>query len=84
MSEESEASHVEHQEHVGDCEGAVYQEFVPPGQTVNQHYYLDILKRLREQFCRKHQEGWRKQDWLLHHDNAPAHTAFSVQRFLAA
>jgi hypothetical protein len=24
------------------------------------------------------------QDWLLHHDNAQAHTALSVQRFLAA
>jgi hypothetical protein len=31
-----------------DCEGTVHQEFVPPGQTVNQYYYLEVLKRLRE------------------------------------
>jgi hypothetical protein len=24
----------------------------------------------------KRPERWRNQDWLLHHDNAPAHTAF--------
>jgi hypothetical protein len=66
-----------------DCEGIVHQEFVPPGQTVNQHYYLEVLKRLREQVRRKLPERWRNQDWLRHHDNAPAHTALSVQRFLA-
>jgi hypothetical protein len=63
-----------------DCEGIVHQQFVPPGQTVNQHYCWEVLKRLREQVP----ERWRNQDWLLHHDKAPAHTALSVQRFLAA
>jgi hypothetical protein len=67
-----------------DCEGTVHQEFVPRGQTVNQHYCLDVLKRSREQVHRKRPERWRNQDWLLHHDSAPAHTALSVQRFLAA
>jgi hypothetical protein len=67
-----------------DCVGIVHQEFVPPGQTLNHHYYLEVLKRLREQVRRKRSERWRNQDWLLHHDNAPAHTALSVQRFLAA
>jgi hypothetical protein len=54
------------------CEGIVHQEFVPPGQTVNQHYYLEVLKRLREQVRRKHPERWGNQDWLLHHDNVLA------------
>ena len=27
-------------------------------------------------------ELWRSGDWLLHHDNAPAHTALSVRQFL--
>jgi hypothetical protein len=31
------------------CEGIVHQEFVPPGQTVNQHYSLEVLKRLKGQ-----------------------------------
>jgi hypothetical protein len=50
---------------------------------VNQHYYLEVLKRLREQVPRKRPERWRNQDWLLQHDNAPALTALSMQRFLA-
>jgi hypothetical protein len=58
-----------------DCEDIVHQEFVPPGQTVNQSYYLEVLKLLREQVRRKRLELWRNQDWLLHHDNAEAHTA---------
>jgi hypothetical protein len=45
-----------------DREGIVQQEFVPSGQTVNQHYYLKVLKRLREQVRRKHPERWRNQD----------------------
>jgi hypothetical protein len=61
-----------------DCKGINHQEFVPPGQTVKKHYCLEVLKRLREQVCRKRPERWRKQDWLLHRDNAPAHTALSV------
>jgi histone-lysine N-methyltransferase SETMAR len=67
-----------------DCDGTVHQEFVPPSQTVNQHYYLEVFKRLREQVRRKHPEQWQNQDWLLHQANEPAHTALSVQRFLAA
>jgi len=27
---------------------------------------------------------WRSGDWFLHHDNAPAHTALSVTRYLAS
>jgi hypothetical protein len=27
-------------------------------------------------------ELWRSGEWLLHHDNAPAHTALSVRQFL--
>jgi hypothetical protein len=51
---------------------------------VNQYYYLEVLKRLRKQVRRKCPELWRNQDWLLHHENAQAHTALSVQRFLVA
>jgi len=31
-----------------DANGIVHKEFFPPGQTVNQQFYLEVLKRLRD------------------------------------
>jgi hypothetical protein len=61
-----------------DVNGIVHKEFVPPGQTVNQCFYLDILKRHRDSVRCKRPELWRSGDWLLHHDNAPGHTALCL------
>ena len=63
--------------------GFVHYEFVPTGQTVNQVYYLEVLKRLREKVRRKRLKLFVNNSWILHHDNAPAHTAVSVTEFLA-
>jgi len=67
-----------------DVRGIVHREFVPPGQTVNQEFYLEVLRRLRENVRRKHPELWRSDDWFLQHDNAPAYTVLSVIRYLAS
>ncbi|PNF27720.1 hypothetical protein B7P43_G12774 [Cryptotermes secundus] len=32
---------------------------------------------------RKRPEGWRIKTWMLHHDNAPAHTSLLIREFLA-
>jgi len=45
---------------------------------------LEVLKRLREKDRRKRPEIFANNSWILHHDNAPAHTALSVSEFLAA
>ena len=58
-------------------------ETVPEGQTVNQHYYLEVLAQLREKIRKKRPELWKEKSWVLHEDNAPAHTALSVKTFLA-
>ena len=57
--------------------------FVPTGQTVNQISYLEVMKRQRENFRRKRPELFANNSWILHHDNAPGHTALSVREFLA-
>jgi len=67
-----------------DVQGIVHREFIPPGQTVNQEFYLEVLRQFREKVLRKHPELWRLGDWFLHHDNAPAHTALSVTQYLAS
>ncbi|UYV81907.1 hypothetical protein LAZ67_21000085 [Cordylochernes scorpioides] len=40
-----------------DVKGLVHYEFVPKGQTINQHYYLDVLRRLREAVRQKRPEN---------------------------
>lgn len=66
-----------------DQKGLVHHEFVPEGQTVNQHFYQQVLNRLHDRVRRSRRALWRDKSWLLHHDNAPAHTALSVRQFLA-
>ncbi|KAL4089073.1 hypothetical protein QTP88_024146 [Uroleucon formosanum] len=66
-----------------DIKGVIMTEWVPQGQTVNQHYYLQVLTTLRERVRRKRPELWENDSWFLHQDNAPAHSALSVKRFLA-
>jgi hypothetical protein len=65
-----------------DIQGIVMAEWVPSGQTVNQHYYIEVLTKLRERVRRKRPELWQN-GWILHQDNAPAHNALSVKQCLA-
>jgi hypothetical protein len=39
-------------------EGVVHHEFLRQGQTVNRWYYLEVLKRLRENVRRKKHQLW--------------------------
>jgi len=58
-----------------DQKGIVHKEFVLPGQRVNAAFYVEVLKRLRENVRRKRLDQWWNNTWLLHHDNVPAHAA---------
>jgi histone-lysine N-methyltransferase SETMAR len=64
-----------------DIKGVIFQHWVPEGRTVNQHYYKNVLQNLRERIRRKRPKLW-KNGFILHQDNAPAHTALSVKQFL--
>jgi hypothetical protein len=55
-----------------DIKDTVHFGFIPRGQTVNQAYYMEILKQLHEAVHRKRPELWPS-DLVLHHDNALAH-----------
>ena len=60
-----------------DSRGIVHKEFVPPGLTVNHVFYKDVLERLRKWVQRVRTDV--ADDWVLHHNNAPAHTALSIR-----
>jgi len=66
-----------------DIRGIIYVHWVPEGQTVNQHFYIEVLTALRERVRRRRPELWKTKSWMLHQDNAAAHSALSVKAFLA-
>jgi len=49
---------------------------------VNKEYYLKVMKRLRGAVGRKRSDLWRGEKWLLHHDNALAHSSLLIYDFL--
>ena len=59
----------------------VHDEFVPQGQTVNQPFYKEVQTRHINKIRQKRTDFWARKTWILHHDNAPAHTALSVKVF---
>jgi histone-lysine N-methyltransferase SETMAR len=64
-----------------DRHGVIHKEFVPPGQTVNAVFYVQVLTRLQKRIVRVRPAI--ANNWRLHHDNAPSHTAFRVVEYLA-
>ena len=65
-----------------DIRGVIYIDWVPEGQTVNKVYYKNVLTTLRERVRRRRPDMSKNASWILHHDNAPAHNALSVKRYL--
>jgi len=87
VAEKSALSSQQCQVHVDrffDIHGIVHKEFVPPGRTVNGKFYCEVLKGLREGIRCKRPDKWNKNNWFLHHDNAPAHTSLVVRQFLTS
>jgi len=65
-----------------DIDRVVHLEFVPPGQTVNGHFYVQVLQKLHDAVRRKRHDKWQG-DWFLYHDNTLSNTPLVVQQFLA-
>jgi len=66
-----------------DSHGIVHHEFALEGKTVNAAFYVEVFKRLRDRVRRVRLELWEGRRWILHHDNAPVHSALIVHEFLA-
>lgn len=64
-----------------DNKGMIFYCLVPKDKTVNGAFVIDVLKRFLKAFRRKRPEMASNQ-WFLHWDNAPVHTARNVQAFL--
>ena len=65
------------------CNGVVLHEFLPQGRTANKEYYLEVMSRLCETIRQQRTEIFVNQSWILHHDNAHAHTSMITRDFLA-
>ncbi|UYV61772.1 hypothetical protein LAZ67_1006446 [Cordylochernes scorpioides] len=65
-----------------DYQDIVHNEFQQIDSTIIADSYLGVLRRLREAIRQKRPELWRSKSWILHHDNAPAHTALKILKFL--
>ncbi|UYV73323.1 hypothetical protein LAZ67_10002715 [Cordylochernes scorpioides] len=65
-----------------DYQGIVHHEFQQQGSTITADSHLGVLRRLREAIRLKRPELWRSKSCILHHDNAPAHTALKISKFL--
>jgi len=66
-----------------DSNSIIHKEFVPVGQTVNSASYEEVLKRLLQRIHHLRPAYHRTGQWILLHDNAPAHCAIRVHQFLA-
>ena len=40
------------------------------------------MRRLREAVPQKRKDLWANNSWILHHDNAPSHSAIIIREFL--
>jgi hypothetical protein len=65
-----------------DSQGIIHKQFVPPGQAVNNEYYVEALSLLVQRIGRGRPQFQDRESWFLLHDNARPHNAVSVQRFV--
>ena len=57
--------------------------WIPSRRTVNEEYYLGVMRRLRKAIRHKRPDLWANNSWILHHDSAPSHNAIVIREHLA-
>jgi [histone H3]-lysine36 N-dimethyltransferase SETMAR len=58
-----------------DHQGIIYDHCLPHGQTITGNYYSSVLKNQLMKKLRNKRPHLVANGWMLHHDNAPAHTS---------
>ena len=65
-----------------DNHGVVYQHYLPMKTSVTAAVFQDVMGKFLRVFARKRPE-MAKNQWYLHMDNAPCHSAKATKEFLA-
>ena len=65
-----------------DSTGMIYMHWVPTRLTVNNDYYVEVLRGLRKRFSRKRPALFKSGQWHFHQDNAPVHNSILVTDYL--
>ena len=60
----------------------IYMHWVLTGQTVNEEYYVEVLREFRKRFRRKRPALFKSGQWHFHEDNAPVHNSILVTDYL--
>ena len=60
----------------------MHKEFVPDGKTAHAEFYKGVMDRLLKHIQRVGPAAFCSRDFVLLHDNAPAHKTASVCQFL--
>jgi hypothetical protein len=66
-----------------DSNGIVHHVYASDVLTIIKEFYLAVFRSLSKSVSRNRREKWRGGDWILHHDNAPAHVSHLLHQFLA-
>ena len=65
-----------------DSTSMIYMHWVPTGQTVNNEYYVEVLREFRKRFRRKRPALFKSGQWHFHQDNAPVHNSILISDYL--
>ena len=66
-----------------DSNGIVHMKFITEDATVNKICFKEILGYLHDSIRHKRPELWSTKNWLLLHNNTPAHLSVLVLEELA-
>jgi len=66
-----------------DIRGIILYDYVPNGQNSQPSLLFGSTEKAAEKVRWKRSKLFANNSWILHNDNAPAHTGLSVREFLA-